>query len=192
MVEEYYLGGGDVEFIPINPDGSEGTPIQIGCLKEASIKIETSLVDIVCRSGAVKITKDKIISEKKGTLTFKTNNTNIDNLAFALGGTKGTKHFNAGDLLPDGTTAANDMDVPVIEVDNKSNLFRGKVKFIGEPATGNVKPVFEVLYAVVQSDGDISLVSDSETELSFSAEMLGVKDNGKVIFTRVYRLPYEN
>ena len=188
--EVYYMGGGDVWLVPLNLDGSEGTPIEIGCMQEATIKVETNLTDIVCHTGPVKITKDKVVTEKKAVINFKTSNVNTENLAKAFGGTKVTKNYSAGDTLPDGTTAAEDISIDTIEVEDKGGLFKGKVKFIGSPATGNIKPVHEILYAVVQSDSELALISDSQAEISFTAEALGVTENGKTYLMRSYFLPF--
>lgn len=169
LKNDRYIGGGKLFFIPL-VNGVVGTEVEIGEVQEANLSFSVQTADAYSKDSVMKKLVDKVAKEISATIKFTTQIRNAKNTAMAMFGTEKTETFAIGDTLPDGTTAATEVEIPVIEAGTQP-IVEGQLKFVGDE-DGKHKPVLIVYNAVITPTGDIGYIVDDFSKLSFEGAVL--------------------
>lgn len=160
-----YIGGGKVFFIP-----KDSTEIEIGEVQEATISQNVEFADAFSRDTVMKTLVEKVVKSIEGSGKFSTQKVNVKNLAMFLLGNETTEDFTTGDTLPDGSTAG--ADVTIVKIEAGTNpVVEGALKFVGDE-DGAKKPVLVIPSVVITPSGDMPLIADDFTNLSFDFAIL--------------------
>lgn len=169
MAIERYIAGGRVYFSRFE-NGAYQPEYEIGEVIEASIESSKDYAEAFNKDNGQSVLAQKVIKKEEYKLSFKTQNINADNLATALGATKETVTYAAGDTLPDGSVADADGSYVKI-VAGKDGLIEGKIKFISAPLTGK-KRITEIPRAFIGVSGNLELITDDFASLEFEANAM--------------------
>jgi hypothetical protein len=164
-----FIGGGKLYFT-----ASGGTEVEIGEIQEASLTFSVTTKDAFSKDQVMQKKVDKVVTAIEARIKFTTQITNAHNTAMAMLGESTTESFGIGDTLPDGSIAAEAVDIPVIKAGTKP-LIEGQLKFVGDE-DGDTKPVLVVFNAVITPTGDIGYIMDDFSKLSFEGEVLETVD----------------
>ncbi len=172
---ERYIGGGTIYFTPYE-NGAYGTEIEIGEIKEASVKVASDTVEAFSQSAGPEELVEDVVMKTSGTFSYKTQNVNKENLAMALMGTLTTETFTTGATLPDGTTAAADTTVDKI-VGMQKPLQKGKFRIVGEPVNETAKrPVLVIHLGSVKPTDSVGYIMKDFAALAFEGSILRTSD----------------
>lgn len=171
---ERYFGGGKLFLTPI-VKGVEGDEYEVGEIKDFKLKIESETKTAMSHDGGRVKEVEEVVVNIKGSGSFSTQNNNVTNRALSMFGTATTQTFAAGDILPDGTTAAADTTINKIQA-GQTGIIEVKVRFIGAQSTGAKKPVAIIHKASITADGDINYMSEDYEGLGFSLKVLETAD----------------
>jgi len=169
LQNDRYIGGGKIFFTPL-VNGVQGTQFEIGEVQEGTLSFNVTTADAFSKDNVMKTLVAKVATSIDATLKFSTQIRNSKNTAMAMLGAESTETFAIGDTLPDGTTAAAEVVIPVIKA-GTNPIIEGQVKFVGDE-DGDKKPVLVVYNAVLTPTSDIAYISDDFSQLSFEGAVL--------------------
>ncbi len=166
-----YIGGGKL-FISLYNGTDYDTEIEIGEVKEAKVSVTQNYAEAFSKDTGISKKVDKVATSTDAKVSFTTQNISKQNLAMAMFGTLETETFNAGDKLPDGTTATEATTLDVIKGATKSKI-EAKLRIVGKNVTDGYSPVMLIEHAVITPADDArDYFADNHATLGFEGEIL--------------------
>lgn len=174
-----YVGGGIIKFERWNGSTYEA-PVEIGEASELKLSVNPKTVKAFSKSTGVKKVVQTVVSEVETKVSLKTQEVSIVNLAMGMLGTSTTKTFEIGDTLPNGTIAAAQKTIPVIE-GLQSTIAEGRLTYIGKnTADPSKNPVLVIHHVALVPSGEVrDYFSDDFGKLAFEGEPYEVEVDGK-------------
>lgn len=167
--DQRFLGGGRLYFERLE-NGVLQAKQEIGEVKDFKVTSNISTTACEALDGDTPDIVDEVVVQQDFQISFTTNQVDKDTLLLALFGEVTTKQYNAGDTLPDGSTAQGGETYNIIDA-GLAETVEGRVTFITYPKRGKKKVVVFNKVAL-QSNGDLILQSKEFVTLPFSGKVL--------------------
>lgn len=159
MAIERYIAGGRLFFARLNTStGTYGTEYEIGEVVEATIESEKEFVDAFNRDSGQSVLAQKALKKEGYTLSYKTQNINVDNLKLALGALGETVNYAVGAKLPNGKVATVAGTYTKL-IAGSDPIIEGRLKFVSAPIVGKQR-VTELPRAFLESSGQLGLMME--------------------------------
>lgn len=171
MAKKRLLGGGRLYFERYN--GTDYDPkIEIGEVKKATLKVAVTYKEAYVKDDGVQKKVEKVPVETGASFNYTTQNVNVENVAMAMMGIVGTESFDVGDTLPDGSTATEAIDIPVIRGGAETKV-EGRLTFVGKNIASGDHPVCLMHHVVTTPAGDArDYYADDFNNVGFENEII--------------------
>lgn len=169
VIVSRYIAGGTLYFTPWE-NGAYGTEIQIGEVKNFSLKVTAESKEAMAQDTGPELTVEEVVVGQSAEVSWKTQNLNKENRAMAHMGTLTTETFAVGDTLPDGTTATAETTIDKIVGLGKTQL-TGRLRMVSAPINASARrPVLIVYRSSVRPSGDTAYIGKDYAALEFAGK----------------------